>query len=140
MQVWPVAPKMPASAPTTALSISASANTILGDLPPSSSVTGRRLRPAMAAISRATAGLPVKLTLSMLGEPTSALPTLASPATTLITPGGNPAFSTNLQNSRVVADACSDGLMTTQLPAASAAGNLLASSAIGEFQAVMAAT
>ena len=40
MQVWPVAAKMPDTTPLTALSRSASLNTILADLPPSSSVTG----------------------------------------------------------------------------------------------------
>ena len=43
-------------------------------------------------------------------------------------------------DSSVVAEACSEGLMTTQFPAASAAGSLLASSEIGEFQAVMMPT
>ena len=139
MQVCPVAPKIPASAPTTARSTSASAKMMLGDLPPSSSVTGRRLRPAIAAISRPTAALPVKLTLSTPAWLTSTLPTAASPVTTLNTPAGNPACSTNFANSSVVAEACSDGFTTRQLPAASAAASLLASKVMGEFQAVIAA-
>jgi hypothetical protein len=40
MQVCPVAAKMPETTPLTALSITASLNTILADFPPSSSVTG----------------------------------------------------------------------------------------------------
>jgi hypothetical protein len=40
MQVWPVAAKMPETTPLTASSSTASANTMLADLPPSSSVTG----------------------------------------------------------------------------------------------------
>ena len=40
MQVWPLAAKMPDTAPLTASSMTASSNTMLGDLPPSSSVTG----------------------------------------------------------------------------------------------------
>ena len=43
---------------------SASASTICGDLPPSSSVTRRNSRAAWTAISRPTSGLPVKLILS----------------------------------------------------------------------------
>ncbi len=46
MQVWPVAAKMPETAPFTALSRSASSNTMLADLPPSSRVTGLMLRAA----------------------------------------------------------------------------------------------
>ena len=48
MQVWPVAAKMPEIAPFTAASRSASAKTMFGDLPPSSSVT-RLMPPAAAA-------------------------------------------------------------------------------------------
>ena len=40
MQVCPVAAKIPETTPFTALSIAASLNTMLADLPPSSSVTG----------------------------------------------------------------------------------------------------
>ena len=36
-QLWPLAPKIPAMEPLTALSRSASSNTMNGDLPPSSS-------------------------------------------------------------------------------------------------------
>jgi hypothetical protein len=137
MQVWPVAAKMPAKAPTTALSRSASSNTMLGDLPPSSSVTGTSLRPASDAIWRPTPVLPVKLTRSMRPLVRSASPARWSPVTTLKTPGGNPASRTKFANSSVVTDACSDGLTTTQLPAASAGASLFESKPIGEFQAVM---
>ena len=47
MHVWPVAAKIPEIAPLTALSISASSKTILGDFPPSSMLT--RLSPLAAA-------------------------------------------------------------------------------------------
>ncbi len=46
MQVWPVAAKMPAMAPLTALSSCASSKTMLGDLPPNSRLTF--LRPEAA--------------------------------------------------------------------------------------------
>ena len=137
MQVWPVAAKIPAKAPTTALSKSASSKIILGDFPPNSSVTGINSRPHWAAISRPTFGLPVKLTRSTRPELVSALPTRISPVTILITPFGKPAFSTNFANSSVVAEACSEGLITTQLPAAIAGASLLDNKPIGEFQAVI---
>ena len=47
MQACPVAAKMPATTPFTAWSMSASSNTMFGDLPPSSIDT--RLRPRAAA-------------------------------------------------------------------------------------------
>ena len=47
MQVWPVAAKMPEMTPFTAFSSSASANTMFGDLPPSSRLT--RFSPRAAA-------------------------------------------------------------------------------------------
>jgi hypothetical protein len=48
MQVCPVAAKMPETAPAAAADKSASSNTMLGDLPPSSSETRFRL---FAAVS-----------------------------------------------------------------------------------------
>ncbi len=47
MHVCPVAAKMPEMTPFTALSRSASSNTMFGDLPPSSMLT--RFRPRAAA-------------------------------------------------------------------------------------------
>ena len=64
MQVWPVAAKMPEMTPLTALSRSASSNTMFGDLPPSSSVTCLRSRGRRARRSRRpVASEPVKLIL-----------------------------------------------------------------------------
>jgi hypothetical protein len=45
-QLWPDAAKMPETMPLTAWSRSASSNTMLGDLPPSSSVTVLKPRAA----------------------------------------------------------------------------------------------
>ena len=72
MQVWPPAAKIPATAPVAARSRSASSKTMLGDFPPSSRVTGTRLRAAASAIARPAATLPVKLILSRPGCATSA--------------------------------------------------------------------
>ncbi len=52
-------------------------------------------------------------------------------------PGGNPARTISRPSNSVVNDACSDGLITTVLPAASAGASLFASSCMGEFQAVI---
>ena len=48
MQVWPVAAKMPEITPFTASSMPQSSNTMLGDLPPSSSVTVFKPRAALS--------------------------------------------------------------------------------------------
>ena len=48
MQVWPVAAKMPETAPAAAAVRSASSNTMFGDLPPSSSETRFRLCAAVS--------------------------------------------------------------------------------------------
>jgi hypothetical protein len=83
--------------------------------------------------------LPVKLMRPSPGWAASAVPASTPPVTTLMTPGGKPAAVTRCDSSSVVAEACSDGLTTTVLPAASAGASLLASSCKGEFHAVMRA-
>ena len=140
MQVCPVAPKMPASAPISARSKSQSSNTMLGLLPPSSRHTGLRLAAPAMAIARPTPGLPVKLVLSIPGLEDSAWPVSPAPVSTWKTPAGKPACSHKAAISSVVVEACSLGLAITQLPAASAAGMVLHRIAIGEFHAVMQAT
>ena len=60
--------------------------------------------------------------------------------TVLTTPGGKPAFSNSSTNSSVEAEACSDGLMTTVLPAASAGASFQVSSSSGEFHGTMQTT
>ena len=141
MQVWPLAAKMPEIAPETASSSLASSNTMCADLPPSSSVTCLKSAAAATLTARPPASPPVKATLRTSGCVTSASPaSWPKPVTTLITPGGIPASCTSAANSSVEADACSDGLMTTALPAASAGATFQAISSSGEFQGVMQAT
>ena len=60
MQVWPVAAKIPDTAPLTASSMFASAKTIFGDLPPSSRLTRLKLFAASSLIARPVASEPVK--------------------------------------------------------------------------------
>ncbi|MCY1175899.1 hypothetical protein D9M73_161570 [compost metagenome] len=140
-QLCPDAAKIPDTTPLAAASRSASAKTILGDLPPSS----RSHRASRAAAIWLTAlpdsVPPVKLIRATLGSRTKASPTsFPNPVTTLITPGGKPASSNNRATSSAEAELCSDGLCTTVQPAASAGAILLAASISGEFQGVIAAT
>ena len=69
---------------------------------------------------------PVSDTMRTLSCPVSRSPTLAPrPNSTLSTPGGNsPAASS--ANLKVVSGVCSEGLITTQLPAASAGASFQA--------------
>jgi hypothetical protein len=110
---------------------------MLGDLPPSSVVTGTMRAAAARRMFAAVGRPPVKLILRTLGWVDSAGPMRPSPVTMLTTPFGKPACSMRRPNSSVETLACSDGLMTTVLPAASAGASLLASSGSGEFQAVI---
>ncbi len=77
MQVCPVAAKMPATTPLAAASRSASSKTMLGDLPPSSSVTRARCSAAPFITALPVAVPPVNATLSTPGCATSGAP--ASP-------------------------------------------------------------
>ena len=141
MQVWPVAANTPATTPPAAASRSASANTMCGDLPPSSKETRARCEAAPAITARPVEVAPVKATLSTPGCATSGAPASSpKPVTTLKTPGGKPASSTSSANSSVEAGACSAGLTTTQQPAASAGATFQLISSTGEFHGVMAAT
>ena len=77
MQVWPVAAKMPEMAPLTASSRMQSSNTMLGDLPPSSSDTFLKVLAASSFTRAPVAVPPVKATLATLGCVTSGSPTTA---------------------------------------------------------------
>ena len=99
--------------------MSASAQTIIGSLPPSSRVQGTRFRPQASATLRPVATLPVKEILSTPAS-TRAAPVSPSPTTRLKTPSGSPAAakisSTRLPEKGVT----SEGFSTTALPAISA--------------------
>ncbi len=141
MHVCPVAAKTPATSPFAAATRSASANTICGDLPPSSRVTLLMFSAAAFATARPVAVEPVNATLSTPGCPASAAPvSRESPVTTLTTPGGNPASASSSTNPSVEAGECSDGFTTTVQPAASAGASFQLISSSGEFHGVIAAT
>lgn len=118
---WPLPSKMPSATAATAASISASAKTMCGDLPPNSSATGMSLRAATSAMHRPLSVPPVKDTMRTSGCPTSATPaSWPVPGSTFSSPGGRPASSAMRATASPVDGVTSDGLSTTALPAASA--------------------
>ena len=105
----------------SAASTSASANTICGDLPPSSSVTGQCRFDAAAPTHAPVAGEPVNEMCWMPGCSTSAAPASAPrPVTMLSAPGGSPASAASSATRSSARHASSAGLTTHALPAASA--------------------
>ena len=110
----------PAAVPAIAASRSASAKTMFGDLPPSSTDTLVMESAAERRTSRPTADDPVNDTLSTPGFATSAAPARAPPVTTCSTPSGSPASASRAGSRSEVRGVCSAGLSTTQQPAASA--------------------
>ena len=91
-QHWPWLKKIALAAPGIAASRSASANTMLGDLPPSSSETRLRLSAAAWTISLPTSVEPVNATLSTPGWAAIAAPAVSpKPVTMFTTPAGSPA-------------------------------------------------
>ncbi|OPZ40071.1 MAG: hypothetical protein BWY94_02537 [Actinobacteria bacterium ADurb.BinA094] len=98
--------------------------TMLGDLPPSSSVTPARLRAACSMMSAPTPSDPVNDTRSTSGCEDNCRPTSAPPMMTFMTPGGSPDSWMRSPSNRVVSGVRGDGSSTTVHPAASAAPNL----------------
>jgi len=85
--------------------------------------------------------LPVKLMSRGIGLLTRASPTVSpGPVTTLRTPGGTPASSPNLANSRAESGVSSCGLRTMLLPAISAGAILRMATADGKFQGMIPTT
>src|SRR5579863_635438 len=124
--------KTPNSAPSTAASQSASAKKMLGDLPPSSSVTRFNVSAALFTIIFPTAALPVNATLSTPGCATSAAPAVSpNPLMMLTTPGGKPTSSRYVANSSAVSGVCSAGFNTQQQPAAIAGASFHAAISSG---------
>jgi len=84
---------------------------------------------------------PVKVILAMSWCSTSAAPASGpKPATTLKTPSGKPASLVRAANSSDEAEVNSEGLTTTEQPAASAGAHFQAMNSRGEFHAVRAPT
>ena len=121
--------------------MSASSHTIIGSLPPSSSVTRVTFSAASFMIRLPVSVCPVNAILFTFGCDTSASPISApGPCTVFSTPAGIP---TELMISIVfcVASGVVDaGLSTTVQPAASAGHTLFAMSVSGKFHGVIATT
>src|SRR5450755_660783 len=111
----------PNKAPSIAASKSASAKKILGDLPPSSSVTRFTVSAASFTMILPTAAEPVNAILLTSGCLTSGDPQLSpNPVTMLTTPFGSPTSSNHFAISSTVSGVCSAGFSTQVQPAASA--------------------
>jgi hypothetical protein len=113
----------PNTAPSIAGSQTASAKKMLGDLPPSSSVTRLRFESAAARrMLRPVRVEPVNATLSTRSLPASIAPTSGpSPVTTLTTPFGRSGTASRMRARWIaVTGVASAGLSTTVHPAHSA--------------------
>src|SRR6185436_19344970 len=112
---------MPVVAPRSAASTSASARTMFGDLPPSSSVIFLSVSAAALMIPLPVLVSPVKAILSMPGCSTIACPTLEpGPVITLSTPGGSPTSTAISPSAIAVSGVWLAGFRITTLPQASA--------------------
>ena len=141
MQLWPLAPNIPAVIPFKAFSWSASSNTTTGLFPPSSKLTWDKFSAEFFTICLAVSGPPVNAILSTRLWVVKALPQGSpKPVIILITPFGNPALSINFANSKRVTGASSEALITTVFPIARAGASLTAVNSIWEFQGIIAAT
>src|SRR5271155_4253963 len=122
----------PNNAPSTAASQSASAKNMLGDLPPSSSVTRFSVSAALLTIILPTAALPVNAILSTPGCATSAAPAVSPrPLMIFTTPGGKPTSANQFANSSAVSGVCSAGFRMHVQPAASAGASFHAAMSSG---------
>ena len=133
-------PNTDIGAAAAAASRSASANTMLADLPPSSSVTRLMVSAAWRAMPRPTSVEPVNATLATSGCSTRREPhTLPGPATTFSTPSGS-TVAAIFSSSTAVSGVSSAGLSTTVLPAASAGPSFHAAITSGKFQGTIRPT
>ena len=142
MQVWPVAAKMPEIAPLTASSMIASSNTMLGDLPPSSSDTCLNACAASCGDARAGRRAAGEGDLGDLRMRRPAARRRRAPIAGDDVDDARrerrPPRSPARMNSSSEAEVNSDGLITTVQPAASAGASFQAISSSGEFHGVIA--
>ena len=143
MQVWPELRNLQMIADETAVSRSASSNTMNGALPPSSSETFFTCPAHWRMRSFPTSVEPVKPSLRTSGLEVISPPidgaSSAAPVTTEKTPAGTPASSARAAIASAVSGVCSAGLSTIVHPAASAGADLRVGIAAGKFQGVMPA-
>ncbi len=135
LQVWPELCMQPSVPEATTLWTSTSPNTMLADLPPSSSETRLIVGAAAAATTPPTAVEPVRETMSTSGWVANASPSAPpAPFTMLNTPAGRPASSTASAKMRAESGESWLGLSTMVQPAASAGPTLQVTWFIGQFQ------
>ena len=140
MQDCPVEENTPNITPATARSRSASAKTMVGDLPPSSRETAMNFSAALRAMPRPTSVPPVKETLRIAACVTNRSPTIdPAPGNVENNPFGSPAASMIRASSRQTSGLQEAGLSRMAFPAAKAGATFCASDAMGEFHGVMPA-
>src|SRR6218665_593168 len=138
VQRSPLSEKTPKIVASTAASRSASANTIAGDLPPSSIESPLRKGAELPKMSLPVLLSPVKEMSGTSGCFTRASPASSpSPLTRLKTPFGSPASSKIPAHSEADKGVNSAGLSTTVVHGASAGGGFHDSSMNGVFHGVM---
>src|SRR6195952_3771976 len=120
--------------PLAARERSASARTMAGSLPPSSTPHGISLSPARAAMARPVLVDPVNCTMST--ESTTAAPVAPRPVTHART-GGAPISFQPRTSSTADSGVTSDGLMTTAAPASSAGTTSTPGMSSGKFHGVI---
>src|ERR1700727_929630 len=115
---------------------------MLGDLPPHSSATDFMFEaPAYPRIRRPTAPEPVNVSASTSLWSASALPGGSpKPGTKLTTPSGIPVSATSAARRRFTSGAFSEGLITIELPAASAGASFQQVSTSGYLHGTIAPT
>ncbi len=118
MQVWPALMNLPQAMRRAAVSMSASSFTMQGLLPPSSRVTGVRCRAAASITTWATRPLPVYMMWSK--RCSSSAVVSPTPPSTRVMASGSMYSGTYFARAAEVCGVTSEGLRTTQLPAAMA--------------------
>ena len=113
---------------------------MLGDLPPSSSVTGMMFSVAYCMIRRPVVVSPVKEILAMRLLCASGLPaSTPKPLTTLTTPGGNRSLMMSIRT-MIPIGVCSAGFSTMQLPVARAGASFHTAISSGKFHGMICPT
>ena len=125
---------------TIAASRSASSNTTLADLPPSSSETRVMLVAAVCITVVPTSVEPVNETFATRGSRTSAIAVVApGPGSTLSVPSGSPASMRRSAIASADSGVCEAGLTIAVLPHASAGAIFQLAITAGKFHGVMSA-
>src|SRR5438105_14428796 len=138
-QVWPAFLYFEAIAPFTAISMSASSNTINGALPPNSIEVFFTVAAHCSINSLPTSVEPVKVSLRTVGFDVISPPiSPLGPVTHEKTPAGTPARSANSHNASAENGVAVAGFITIVQPAASAGPALRVIIAAGKFHGVSA--